>query len=513
MLLHNNPDLDPQALALKLEQISTHRRRVLPLFVKPEWLSLTPELAPEPDLIEQVTNSTSMRSFIKKIPVLGPFAIAAYGRARRIAAPGLAPKERIALLPVAGGLLVWINGIVRLNAVRQQIAHELLVLQNLHCEQVAHSTQLGRRIDQFDRVDIANRLERVEALDIGSRLDGFERIDASFRLERFEALDVAHRLSHFEALEVGTRLAALEQLNVLTEQMRLMRQQIGERDNRIAGLTQELRRYVSERISAGNAPMDALAPALGTTAALAAAPVAPTASAATAVTSASTANTDMESFYVEFEEQFRGAREDIASRLSVYLPYVSPAVAGSALRVVDVGCGRGEWIKLLSSQGIAATGIDLNQSMVDDCRAQGLSAECDDAITYLRRQPAGSVGAVTGFHIIEHLPFDTLIALFDAALHALHPAGVVVFETPNPENLLVGSCNFYYDPTHLRPVVPAVAQFMAVQRGFAHAEILRLHPYPQEVQVQEDTEIARRFNRAMYGAQDFAVVAWKTHAN
>ena len=116
-----------------------------------------------------------------------------------------------------------------------------------------------------------------------------------------------------------------------------------------------------------------------------------------------------------------------------------------------------------------------------------------------------------GFHIIEHLPFDTLLALFDAALKALRPDGMVIFETPNPENLLVGACNFYYDPTHLNPIVPTVAEFIARQRGFAKAEILRLHPYPDSHRLVEDSEIAKRFNNALYGPQDFALLASKTH--
>ena len=120
---------------------------------------------------------------------------------------------------------------------------------------------------------------------------------------------------------------------------------------------------------------------------------------------------------------------------------------------------------------------------------------------------------MTGFHIIEHLPFELLIALFDAALYALRNDGVIIFETPNPENLVVGACNFYYDPTHLHPIVPAVAEFMARQRGYARAEILRLHPIPDAHLITENTEVARRVNQALYGPQDYAVIGWKTHGH
>jgi O-antigen chain-terminating methyltransferase len=180
--------------------------------------------------------------------------------------------------------------------------------------------------------------------------------------------------------------------------------------------------------------------------------------------------------------------------------------------MVDVGCGRGEWLGLLQQQGFHVTGIDLNPDMVSYCTALGLQAQCMDAVAYLRGQPENSLALVTGFHIIEHLPFEILLNLLDAALRALRPDGLVIFETPNPENLIVGACNFYYDPTHRHPIVPVVAQFMAQQRGFAKAEILRLHPYPQDHLLAEDSEIAKRVNQAFYGPQDYAVVAWKTHA-
>jgi 2-polyprenyl-3-methyl-5-hydroxy-6-metoxy-1,4-benzoquinol methylase len=180
--------------------------------------------------------------------------------------------------------------------------------------------------------------------------------------------------------------------------------------------------------------------------------------------------------------------------------------------VLDIGCGRGEWLELMKMQGIRATGIDLNGEMVATCRENGLDAEHADAVAWLRSQPEGSLAAVTGFHIIEHLPFDQLIAMFDAALRALRPDGVIIFETPNPENVSVGACSFYYDPTHLHPIAPAVAEFIARQRGFARTEVLRSNPLPASRLIAENTEVAHRFNSVFYGPQDYAVIAWKTYA-
>jgi 2-polyprenyl-3-methyl-5-hydroxy-6-metoxy-1,4-benzoquinol methylase len=220
-------------------------------------------------------------------------------------------------------------------------------------------------------------------------------------------------------------------------------------------------------------------------------------------------NFDFDRFYTAFEDRFRGSMEDIKSRLQVYLPYVQRAIVETQTnRVLDIGCGRGEWLELLQAQNISAVGVDMNTDMVRKCNSRGLEAHCADAITYLRAMPKASVAVVTGFHIIEHLPFPTMIAMIDAAFEALCENGIVIFETPNPENLNVGACTFYYDPTHLHPIVPAFAEFTVLQRGFKVAEIVRLHPRHTE-QLQDSSEVALRLNEIVYGPQDFAVIAKK----
>lgn len=313
------------------------------------------------------------------------------------------------------------------------------------------------------------------------------QIGANERNHQSDKAAIENRLHRLDegGTETGSRLSQLDEL------IRSIHAADMERDNRIVALKQELRRLAS--------------PAAG---AVLAAPRAFD-RAANPMPSAF----DEESFYLEFEDLFRGTRDDIKERLKVYLPLLAAFANDPGARVVDVGTGRGEWLELLAENGINAIGVDLNSEMVRACRDRGYAAECMDAIAYLQQQEAGSLAAVTGFHLIEHLPFEVLIALVDAALCALRPDGLIIFETPNPENLTVGACNFYYDPTHRHPIVPAVAQFIARQRGFARAEILRLHPYPDTHRLPEDSEVARRINDALYGPQDYAVLAWKTHAN
>jgi O-antigen chain-terminating methyltransferase len=97
-----------------------------------------------------------------------------------------------------------------------------------------------------------------------------------------------------------------------------------------------------------------------------------------------------------------------------------------------------------------------------------------DAIAYLQNQPDNSLGAITGFHIVEHLPFRVLIELLDQAHRTLMPGGAILFETPNPECLIVGACNFYYDPTHQNPLPPELMRFLAEARTFSSARVIRL---------------------------------------
>ena len=216
----------------------------------------------------------------------------------------------------------------------------------------------------------------------------------------------------------------------------------------------------------------------------------------------------LDAFYVSFEDQFRGTRDDIKERVSVYLPYLREAKVGTqAAPIIDIGCGRGELLEVLKADGLVAKGIDQNRVMIQQCREMNLDVVEHDAIAHLQNMTANSLGAVTGIHIIEHIPFRRLIALFDATLHALRPGGVVIFETPNPENLIVGSCNFYYDPTHLNPLPPDLIRFVLEARGFVRVTVLRLHDNPLAL---ESNSAASAFAlQRLTCAQDYAVIGYK----
>ena len=215
-----------------------------------------------------------------------------------------------------------------------------------------------------------------------------------------------------------------------------------------------------------------------------------------------------DAIYLHFEDEFRGTREEIKARVAVYLPKFREAGAGTeAAPILDLGCGRGELLEVLRTEGLVASGVDTNRAAVEQCRQQGLSVELGDAFDVLRKLPEASLGGLAALHVVEHLPFPLVLKLLDEALRLLRPGGVAIFETPNPKNVLVGSSNFYIDPTHRNPVHPLTLRHLMEARGLVGLETMMLHPLPPEARVPDaDSELARRFNEYFYGPQDYAVV-------
>lgn len=216
---------------------------------------------------------------------------------------------------------------------------------------------------------------------------------------------------------------------------------------------------------------------------------------------------NMSSFYHEFEAHFRGTRQEIQKRLEVYIPFLEPLLnASDKPRIVDVGCGRGEWLELTSSIGMDAHGVDLDEGMLQDCWDRGLSADKADAIAYLASLPTDSLAVVSGFHIAEHLPFDALQALIANALRVLQPGGLLILETPNAENIHVGSLTFHMDPTHVKPLPPGLLSFLPRFHGFQRAKVLRL----QENKELAEADTARLLDVFQGVSPDYAVVAQKS---
>ncbi|MBI4263033.1 MAG: methyltransferase domain-containing protein [Acidobacteria bacterium] len=183
--------------------------------------------------------------------------------------------------------------------------------------------------------------------------------------------------------------------------------------------------------------------------------------------------------YVGFEDQFRGSREDIRRRVAEYLPWFQ-----GASDVLDVGCGRGEFLAQLREHGINARGIDVNAAMVDVCRQDGLEATEADALTYLRAQPDGSLGGLFAAQVVEHLEPRYLAALLDTAFHKLRPAAPIVLETINPGCWFAFFESYLRDLTHERAIHPDTLEYLLVAAGFQRVEIRYRAPYPEHDKLQ-----------------------------
>jgi len=215
--------------------------------------------------------------------------------------------------------------------------------------------------------------------------------------------------------------------------------------------------------------------------------------------------------YAAFEEKFRGERDDIKGRVAVYVPRIVDAELGTSdTPVLDLGCGRGEWLEVLKDRGLWARGVDTNRTMLAQCRAMGLDVTEADALAFLTETPAGSLGAVTGFHIVEHLPLPYLVSMLKETARTLRPGGIAIFETPNPENVLVGSHTFYLDPTHLNPIPPATLKFFIEAAGLHDVELVFLHPSPADERLRTADQAVEAFvNSRFFGPRDYAVIARK----
>ena len=221
-----------------------------------------------------------------------------------------------------------------------------------------------------------------------------------------------------------------------------------------------------------------------------------------------------DAYYRRFEDRFRGTPEEVRRRLAFYVPILvaaaQPASAASAASVVDVGCGRGELLDLLRNQAVSAYGVERNEAMAAICRERGLAVVEADALVHLASLAPDSLAGVTCIHVIEHLPFAMLMKFVAHAMRVLRPGGVAILETPNPENLIVGACNFYFDPTHRRPLPPEPMRFLLEAAGFERVAIERLHASasPGDIGGAADP-VAKLYTTIMLVPQDYALIGYK----
>ena len=209
--------------------------------------------------------------------------------------------------------------------------------------------------------------------------------------------------------------------------------------------------------------------------------------------------------YAAFEDQFRGSAEEVEERLRFYLPFLNEFTPDS--KILDLGSGRGDWLKLLFKEGFKPRGVEANEVFAEDSRKQGLDVVHGDMMVHLGQQPDNSLDLITVFHLIEHLSTEKLFRLLDEIRRTLKPGGRVFMETPSSENLVVAACNFYADPTHHKPVNPHTLMFVLKQQGFVELGLQFLHPV--DGSPFKECEGAEQLNLWFYGPRDVAVTARK----
>lgn len=332
--------------------------------------------------------------------------------------------------------------------------------------------------------DLAARLER-ERLDADRKYnDALTALDQAIRADLPQA-EFRHRLILFLQSITGF---------IETKERALGGSELREEIVRARARTLELQRAV-ERWSAG-----------GTSAGAAAVPGEPTAS--HNVTGAT---------YLGFEDRFRGSREDIRARLADYVPMF----AGTS-GVLDVGCGRGELLDLFRANGIIARGVDINDAMVDACRARGLEAATGDAVSYLEGLPDASLGGLIAIQVVEHLEPPMLVRFLETAFMKLRPGAPIVLETINAACWMAFFETYLRDLTHARPLHPDTLKFLVQASGFSHADVRFRSPVrdsdrlprvaastdpAQAALVDAINAHADRLNSRLFSSMDYAVIA------
>jgi O-antigen chain-terminating methyltransferase len=229
--------------------------------------------------------------------------------------------------------------------------------------------------------------------------------------------------------------------------------------------------------------------------------------------------------YVGFENKFRGSEADIRERLAQYVELFR-----GASDVLDLGCGRGEFLALLHEQGIGARGLDINHEMVEACRTRGLEAHEGDALAYLESLPDGALGGLIAVQVVEHFQPAYLVRFLDTAYHKLRPGARIVLETLNPACWFAFFEAYIRDITHAWPLHPETLKYLVVASGFQRVDVRMLSPYPGDAKlqhcqvppgaaslgmrnlVQSLNENVDKLNALMFSHLDYAVVAERMSA-
>jgi O-antigen chain-terminating methyltransferase len=207
--------------------------------------------------------------------------------------------------------------------------------------------------------------------------------------------------------------------------------------------------------------------------------------------------------WLAFAERFRGTEEHVRLRQDRYVRKFLGAVG----EVLDVGCGRGEFLEAARAAGIQARGVELNAECVALCRNKGLEVEQADLFTYLAGLPDQFLGGVYCSQVVEHLSPAAVARFVDLAVRKLRPGAWIAIETPNPECLAIFATHFYIDPTHVRPVPAALLRYYLMEAGCGQVEVEYLEPAVETL--PELAELPERVREKFFGGLDYAIFARK----
>jgi O-antigen chain-terminating methyltransferase len=206
--------------------------------------------------------------------------------------------------------------------------------------------------------------------------------------------------------------------------------------------------------------------------------------------------------YTRFAEKFRGGEEYVRKGQRFFLPYFTGRRA-----VLDIGCGRGEFLDLMREAGVPAQGIDLDSASVEMCRAKELSAEVVDLFELLGQGSGTPYDGIFASQLVEHLPPEQLPRMVKLCAARLKPGGVLALETPNPECLAIFATHFYIDPTHTRPIPPALLSFYFEEFGFGRVEVHRR--FPAEESMPELRSLPEDVRAKFFGGLDYSIIGYK----
>ena len=461
-------------------------------------------------ILKREPDDSGMAHFLKnlrsgrysKLDILSILRFSPEGENVNVQIEGLGKRSilrKMYRVPVAGYLLRWAVAVARLPVLithfRQLESHSMAQLDRVAAytnDVVAHVSREMREQSKANRTHFEslqkqlNDLKGTVQLQINSLIREQEKLlhnqsatqdELSLRID----LTTQHareqdRLREQHAAELQALKAQVEkQIDDLIERLQKSRMDIAQQETRLARLLEGTVSTTVQQTQPAHPEQDHL----------------------------------LDSLYFSLEDVLRGTPEQIKEEVKVYLPVLQRAAINSG--ILDVGCGRGEWLQVLREAGFEARGIDTNRILVQQCKDLSLQVEEREALEFLGSLPDGSLNAVTAFHFAEHLPLETLVKFLDETGRTLKPGGLIILETPNPENLLVGSCNFYLDPTHKNPLPIATLKLLVEARGFLCEEVLKLHAINAE-KIEVKDQLTSHVNHYLYGPMNYAIVARKPEA-